>query len=73
MCSVGCMQMLSMLSFICCLCADVQEGGETAFPDSNHWVDKSMPERLGPFSPCAHGSVAFRPRKVRAPDSLICV
>jgi len=44
--------------------ADVIEGGETAFPDSNHWVDKSLPQKLGPFSPCARGSVAFKPRKV---------
>lgn len=42
---------------------DVIEGGETAFPDSNHWVDKSLPQKLGPFSPCARGSVAFKPRK----------
>ena len=44
--------------------ADVIEGGETAFPDSNHWVDKSLPAKLGPFSPCAAGSVAFKPKKV---------
>lgn len=42
---------------------DVIEGGETAFPDSNFWVDKSLPARLGPFSPCAAGSVAFKPKK----------
>lgn len=47
-----------------CCCADVIEGGETAFPDSNHWVDKALPAKLGPFSPCAAGSVAFKPKKV---------
>jgi hypothetical protein len=44
--------------------ADVPEGGETAFPDSDYWVDRSLPEKLGPFSPCARGAVAFKPRKV---------
>lgn len=48
---------------VVCL-ADPIEGGETAFPDSNHWVDKSLPAKLGPFSPCAQGSVAFKPKKV---------
>jgi hypothetical protein len=48
----------------CCVCADVIEGGETAFPDSNFWVDKSLPAKMGPFSPCAAGSVAFKPKKV---------
>lgn len=47
-----------------CVHTDVIEGGETAFPDSNFWVDKSLPARLGPFSPCAAGSVAFKPKKV---------
>eukprot|EP00882_Tetradesmus_deserticola_P023404 GHRQ01025467.1.p1 GENE.GHRQ01025467.1~~GHRQ01025467.1.p1 ORF type:complete len:288 (+),score=44.69 GHRQ01025467.1:151-1014(+) len=42
---------------------NVPEGGETAFPESNNWVDKSLPDRLGPFSQCAKGSVAFKPNK----------
>lgn len=45
---------------------DVVEGGETAFPDSNHWVDASQRERLGPVSPCARGALAFKPKKVGA-------
>lgn len=42
---------------------DVPRGGETAFPYSNRWVHASLPARLGPFSPCAAGSVAFKPKK----------
>lgn len=38
-------------------------GGETAFPDSDEWADPSIPERIGPFSNCAEGHVAFRPKK----------
>jgi hypothetical protein len=53
---------MHMLFFVA---ADVPEGGETAFPDSSHWVDSSLPGKLGPFSPCARGAVAFKPRKVR--------
>jgi hypothetical protein len=52
--------------------ADVPEGGETAFPDSDYWVDRSLPEKLGPFSPCARGAVAFKPRKVRYVTRVHC-
>lgn len=38
-------------------------GGETAFPQSSEWLDDSLPDRLGPFSPCAEGHVAVRPQK----------
>jgi len=42
---------------------DVEEGGETAFPDSNKWVFPEQATRQGSFSPCAAGSVAFKPKK----------
>lgn len=42
---------------------DVIQGGETAFPNSKHWVDPSLPKKLGPLSKCANGSVAFKPKK----------
>ncbi|KAG2487326.1 hypothetical protein HYH03_014043 [Edaphochlamys debaryana] len=42
---------------------DTEEGGETAFPDSGQWLDPALPDRLGPFSKCAQGKVAFRPKK----------
>lgn len=43
-------------------------GGETAFPQSNAWIDESLPGRLEresgrPWSPCAAGHVAVPPRK----------
>ena len=42
-----------------------QEGGETAFTQTrpDQWLDPSLPERLGPFSACAEGHVAARPKK----------
>ncbi|KFM24033.1 Prolyl 4-hydroxylase subunit alpha-1 [Auxenochlorella protothecoides] len=51
--------------------ADTEEGGETAFPTvrgaarvrGSEWVDPALEQRLGPFSSCAQGSVAARPRK----------
>jgi len=43
--------------------ADVEEGGETAFPQNSQWLDDSTGERLGPFSDCADGHVAAKPRK----------
>ncbi|PSC72571.1 Prolyl 4-hydroxylase subunit alpha-1 isoform A [Micractinium conductrix] len=42
--------------------SDVEEGGETTFPDSE-WVDPSMGEKLGPWSPCAKGNVAMKPKR----------
>jgi prolyl 4-hydroxylase len=38
-------------------------GGETAFPESSEWVDPSIAERMGPFSECAQGFVAVKPKK----------
>ena len=32
--------------------SDVEEGGETTFPDSE-WLSPALPAKLGPFSPCA--------------------
>jgi len=43
--------------------ADVPEGGETAFPQGSRWIDDSLKTRLGPFSTCAEGHVAARPKK----------
>ena len=42
---------------------DTEEGGETAFPAGSAWSDPASPQRYGPFSECAQGSVAVRPRK----------
>jgi len=40
-----------------------EEGGETAFPASNGWLHPEMGEAAqGPFSPCARGHVAYKPR-----------
>jgi len=41
---------------------DPDEGGETAFPNSQ-WIDPSLPDRYGPFSDCAKGHVAFKPKR----------
>ncbi|MEW5317239.1 MAG: hypothetical protein WDW38_008556 [Sanguina aurantia] len=43
--------------------ADPIAGGETSFPQATHWADSAMPAALGPFSKCAQGKVAFRPRR----------
>lgn len=42
---------------------DTEEGGETAFPETHVDVTPELEARLGPFSSCARGRVAFRPRK----------
>lgn len=42
---------------------DVKSGGETAFPSLSKWIDGAVPKRLGPFSDCATGHVAAKPRK----------
>ena len=42
--------------------SDVEEGGETAFPDSE-WIDPSMAETRGPWSDCAEDHVAVKPKK----------
>ena len=39
------------------------EGGETAFPMSNGWLHPHMGEAAqGPFSECAKGHVAYKPK-----------
>ena len=42
---------------------DTDDGGETAFPQGSVWVDPAMPQRFGPYSDCAKGHVAVKPRK----------
>jgi prolyl 4-hydroxylase len=43
--------------------SDVEEGGETAFPDSE-WIDQDMAvSKTGPWSECAEGKVAVKPKK----------
>lgn len=53
--------------------SDVEEGGETAFPSQSVWADKRMAQRYGPFSECAEGHVAVKPKKgaTTRPD-VIC-
>ncbi|KAL4457504.1 hypothetical protein ABPG75_012369 [Micractinium tetrahymenae] len=43
--------------------SDVEEGGETAFPGTSQWIDPSVQKRFEPFSPCADGHVAAKPKK----------
>ncbi|GFH26357.1 Fe2OG dioxygenase domain-containing protein, partial [Haematococcus lacustris] len=41
-----------------------EEGGETAFPHSNGWLHPEMGEPTqGPFSECAKGHVAYKPKR----------
>ncbi|EFJ45289.1 prolyl 4-hydroxylase, partial [Volvox carteri f. nagariensis] len=42
--------------------SDVEEGGETAFPQNSVWYDPTIPERIGPVSECAKGHVAAKPK-----------
>lgn len=42
--------------------SDVEEGGETAFPDSNQWAHPDLAKTMGPFSKCTEGGVAFKPK-----------
>ena len=48
--------------------ADVEEGGETAFPDGSKWISKEVEQHSGPFTECAKGHVAFKPK---AGDALL--
>lgn len=48
--------------------SDVTHGGETAFPDGSKWLTPELETRMGPFSECAAGHVAFRPK---AGDALL--
>lgn len=43
--------------------SEVEEGGETAFPDGSAWLTPELGERMGPFSDCAKNHVAFKPKK----------
>ncbi|KAI7843911.1 hypothetical protein COHA_002453 [Chlorella ohadii] len=43
--------------------SDVEEGGETAFPQGSEWVDSSVQQRFEPFSECAAGHVAAKAKK----------
>lgn len=43
--------------------SDVEEGGETAFPAASEWIDQSVRKRYEPFSECAEGHVAAKPKK----------
>lgn len=41
-----------------------EEGGETAFPNSDGWLHPEVGEPTqGPFSPCAQGHVAYKPKQ----------
>ncbi|GAB4814205.1 hypothetical protein N2152v2_001251 [Parachlorella kessleri] len=40
-----------------------EEGGETTFSLDSKWIDPSLPRKLGPFSDCAEGHVAMKPKK----------
>lgn len=42
---------------------DTEEGGETAFPQDSMWADPALEDRFGPFSECAQGHVAMKPKK----------
>lgn len=42
--------------------SDVEEGGETSFPKSTHWLDESI-QAAGEWSDCAKGHVSARPKK----------
>ena len=44
--------------------ADCEEGGETAFLNSQ-WADPAEGQSRGPWSECAQGHVAAKPRRVR--------
>jgi hypothetical protein len=45
--------------------ADVEEGGETCFPDGSQWLHPEQGLRADPsFSECAKGHVAFKPTRV---------
>ena len=40
----------------------MEEGGETAFPKSRHWLDENV-QATGEWSECASGSVSAKPSK----------
>lgn len=43
--------------------ADVDEGGETVFPKSDHWADERMKPQSASLSACARRGVSVKPRK----------
>ncbi|KAI3436521.1 hypothetical protein D9Q98_005938 [Chlorella vulgaris] len=43
--------------------SDCEGGGETAFPGGSQWIDDSVRQRFEPFSACASGHVAAKPKK----------
>jgi prolyl 4-hydroxylase len=45
-----------------CYCADVEEGGETAFPQSR-WLNKEIQTAGKQYSKCTNGGVAVKPKK----------
>jgi hypothetical protein len=51
--------------------SDVEEGGETAFPSQSVWADKRQAKRFGPFSECAEGHVAVKPKKGAVPNTVL--
>jgi hypothetical protein len=46
-----------------CFVPDVEEGGETAFPKNSVYTEPSIPVKGGPWSDCAKGHVAAKPKK----------
>ncbi|GMH41967.1 hypothetical protein BSKO_09886 [Bryopsis sp. KO-2023] len=42
---------------------DCPGGGETAFPEGSEWTNPVLGERYGPWSECAEGHVAAKPKK----------
>lgn len=46
--------------------SDVEEGGETAFPEKSQWIDPGMPAKLEAagvkLSDCAKGHVTYKPK-----------
>ena len=52
--------------------SDVEEGGETAFPQGSEWVDPAMGKAADPsFSKCAKGHVAAKPKVITGLPSML--
>jgi prolyl 4-hydroxylase len=49
------------MASLCALAADVEEGGETAFPHGR-WLDQAV-QAAPPYTECASKGVAVKPRK----------
>ena len=53
--------------------SDVEEGGETAFPERSEWYDPAMGAAADPtFSDCAKGHVAAKPKVRYVPRTMHC-